>query len=374
MTEITSTLAELNASVKDFTTEQQNKIAQVEDTLCKTAERLNQVEVALKRPQMVMTKSESFDGFGQFIRKGIDDISAKAMISSNDSNGGYLIPSSAVQLINQHLQSRSTIRRLASVTTITNDAMDILIEKTEPDVGWVAETDARDDTSTPELVKLSISAHEVYAKPKVSQRMLDDAAVNVESWLAERIADKIAKTENQAFLYGDGTTKPKGILSYPTTDIGKGEWGKIETLAITADKDITADDLIDVFYSMKSEYLEGACWIMSRRAAAMVRKIKDGNDMYVWQASLAADQPNLLMGYAVYLCDDIEPLKEKIIFANVAKAYQIVDRANMNVLRDPFSAKPYVEFYATKRVGGDVINFDAIKIVDITKINNTPQE
>lgn len=212
-----------------------------------------------------------------------------------------------------------------------------------------------------------IQLHEVYAKPKVSQRMLDDAAINVESWLAGRIADKMAKTENQAFLYGDGVSKPKGILNYPTVELGSGEWGKIESLTVNLGELKTADHLIDIFYAMRSEYLEGAYWIMPRRVAALIRKLKGEQGAYVWQPSLLADQPNLLMGYPVYLCDDMNPEQEKIIFANIAKSYQIVDRSDMNVLRDPFSAKPYVEFYATKRVGGDVINFDAIKIMNLTK-------
>ncbi len=361
MSEITTTLAELNASVKDFATDQEQKMAKVEENLTKATERLNQVEVALRRPQAVESKAEATDGFGRFIRKGIDDISAKAMISSNDAAGGYLIPSSAVNLINQHLNSRSTIRRLSSVATITNDSMDMLVEKTEPDVGWVAETGDRDETSTPELVKISIPVHEVYARPRVSQRMLDDSAVNIESWLADRIADKMAKTENQAFLFGDGQGKPKGILTYPTVEIGQGEWGKIESVEMAA-KD-SADKIIDTFYAMKSEYLEGACWIMSRKSAAKIRSMKDKNGAYIWQASISADQPNLLLGYPVHLCDDLPADKDKIIFANMAKAYQVVDRSQMHVLRDPYSAKPYVEFYATKRVGGDVINFDAVKVI-----------
>jgi HK97 family phage major capsid protein len=366
MTEITTSLAELSTSVKEYATEQQTKMGQVEDLLSKTSHRLDQVEVALKRPQMMESKARNFEGFGRFIRKGIDDISAKAMISSNDANGGYLVPASAVHLINQHLEARSPIRRLASVATITNDTFDLLIEKTEPDVGWVAEDGERPETSTSELAKISIPVHEIYAKPKVSQRMLDDAAINVESWLADRIADKIATTENKAFLYGDGEGKPKGILSYPISPFGKGEWGKIEAVTVNLNQERAVEVLIDTFYAMKSEYLEGACWIMPRQIAAQVRKLKDAVGHYVWQPSLAAEQPNLLMGYPVYLCHDMEPGKEKIIFANLAKAYQIVDRSPMNILRDPFSAKPYVEFYTTKRVGGDVINFDAIKIIDLT--------
>lgn len=361
MSEITTTLAELNASVKDFTADHDQKMSKVEENLTKATQRLNQMEVALRRPQMVESTPDNNEGFSRFVRKGIDDISAKAMISSNDASGGYLIPSSAVNLINQQLTSRSTIRRLSSIATITNDTMDLLVERSEPDVGWVAETANRDETSTPELVKISISAHEIYARPRVSQRMLDDSAVNIESWLADRIADKMAKTENQAFLYGDGQGKPQGILTYPTVDIGKGEWGKIESVTM----DNNADKLIEAFYAMKSEHLEGACWIMSRKSAAKIRTLKDENGTYIWQAAITADQPNLLLGYPVHLCDDLPAVQDKIIFANMAKAYQVVDRSQMSVLRDPYSAKPYVEFYATKRVGGDVINFDAIKIVSI---------
>ncbi len=361
MSEITTTLAELNASVKDFTTDHEQKMAKVEENLTKTTERLNQVEVALRRPQVVATTVESTDGFGRFVRKGIDDVSAKAMILSNDAAGGYLVPDSAVTLINQHLNARSTIRRLSSVATITNDSMDMLIEKTEPDVGWVSETENRDETSTPDLAKISIPVHEIYARPRVSQRMLDDSAVNIESWLADRIADKMAKTENQAFLFGSGDGKPKGILTYPTVDLGKGEWGKIESISMV-EKD-GADKIIEAFYAMKSDYLDGACWVMSRKSASKIRTMKDKSGAYLWQASISADQPNLLLGYPVHLCDDLPADQDKIIFANMSKSYQVVDRSQMNVLRDPYSAKPYVEFYATKRVGGDVINFDAIKII-----------
>ncbi|MBX3458026.1 MAG: phage major capsid protein [Candidatus Paracaedibacteraceae bacterium] len=361
MSEITTTLAELNSSVKDFTMDHEQKMAKVEEGLIKTTERLNQVEIALRRPHAGESKAENTEGFGRFVRKGIDDISAKAMISSNDAAGGYLIPSSAVNLINQHLNSRSTIRRLPSVAIITNDSMDMLLEKTEPDVGWVAETADRDETSTPELVKVSIPVHEVYARPRVSQRMLDDSAVNIEFWLADRIADKMAKTENQAFLFGNGAGKPKGILTYPTVEIGKGEWGKIESVEMIA-KD-SADKIMEAFYAMKSEYLDGACWVMSRKSAAKIRTMKDKSGSYIWHASISADQPNLLLGYPVHLCDDLPSEQDKIIFANMTKAYQVVDRSQMHVLRDPYSAKPYVEFYATKRVGGDVINFDAIKVI-----------
>lgn len=367
MTEIMTSLDELNVSIKDFALEQTKKLGQVEETLSKTAARLDQVEIALKRPPVIEAKPLEYEGFGRFVRKGIDDISIKSMISADDAKGGYLIPHSAVQLINQQLQSRSIIRRLASVATITNDSLDLLVEKTEPDVGWVAETDRRDETSAPELIKVSIPAHEIFAKPRVSQRMLDDAAINIESWLAERIADKMAKIENQAFLYGDGSAKPKGILAYPAVALGKGEWGKIESISLALNKENAADVLIDLFYAMKSEYLEGACWIMSRAVAAKIRKLKDGQGSYLWQPALAADQPNLLLGYPVYLCDDMKPEEEKLIFANIHKAYQVVDRSNINVLRDPFSAKPYVEFYTTKRVGGDVINFDAVKIANLTE-------
>jgi HK97 family phage major capsid protein/HK97 family phage prohead protease len=344
---------------------------QMETILQKSSDRLDRLEVALRRPGVMLSETKGDDletqGFNRFIRKGMDDLSVKALISSSDKEGGYLIPESSLHLIHQHLKILSPIRKLANGTTISNNSFDILLDKVQTAAGWVGETDDRPETKVGDLVKVSIPVHEIYAKPRVSQRLLDDAAINVDAWLAERIAEQMARLENNAFLFGDGVAKPKGILDYPMIE-GSGEWGKFECFKANLTGKNTADQLIDAFYSLKADYLPGSCWLMSPKIAAHIRKIQEKSGTYLWQDTFSTETPNTLLGYPVHLCDELDQAKVgTLLFGNIRAAYQIVDRSQMSLLRDPYSAKPYVEFYATKRVGGDVLNFDALKIITLVK-------
>lgn len=182
----------------------------------------------------------------------------------------------------------------------------------------------------------------------------------------------MAQVENQAFLRGDGKNKPRGFLNYPTVKRENLEWGKIEHVLTGKDGAFSerdpADILIEAIYAMKSEYQRGAVWLMSASAHASVRRLKDKNGLYLWQPGISLDTGPTLMGHKVVIIDDMPVLNpgeasDSIVFANLKEGYQIVDRMGTRVLRDPFSAKPYVEFYTTKRVGGDVINFDAFKVI-----------
>ncbi len=243
------------------------------------------------------------------------------------------------------------------------------MDKGSADVGWVSELADRAETGTPELEKVRISVHQIYAKPRASQKILDDARIDVENWLVGKVSEKMAASENAAFVNGDGDNKPKGFLSYPLVNVAAGEWGKIESVKSGADGQFVKPDvLLDAINAMKPQYLHGAVWLMSRSAMAALRKFKDDWNQYLWQPGLAAGSPATLFGYPVVVNDEMPALidgKEStsIVFANFHEVYQIVDRESMHVLRDPYSAKPYVEFYVTKRVGGDVINFDAIKAI-----------
>lgn len=333
----------------------------------KSSKRFDLLETALRRPGISLSGEDSRNqngGFSHFLRKGIDDYSQKAMISSSDKEGGYLIPESSIHLINQHLKEHSPLRQFANTVTVGTASYDLLLDRVEAVSGWVGETDDRPETKVSDLVKISIPVHEIYAKPRVSQRLLDDASINIESWLSEKIAQKMVHMENQAFLYGDGQGKPKGILTYPQVATGKGEWGKFESFQINAQGKEAANDLIDAFYSLKADYLAGSCWMMSPKTAASIRKLQEKSGAYLWQNSFSSMTPSTLLGYPVYLCDELDSDKgNMVLFGNLRETYQIVDRQQMSVLRDPYSAKPYVEFYATKRVGGDVINFDALKVI-----------
>lgn len=337
----------------------------------KSTQRIEKMEISLQRPAFPEAKftAETTD-FSQFVRKGIETFNQKSLTSQTEPGGGYLIPSPVVKLINQGITSHSVIRQLAANTNINADSLDLLLEKTEGDAGWVSEIAEREETGTPELAKIHIPVHQIYAKPRVSQKLLDDASINIDQWVCDKIADKFAKIENNAFLFGSGTGQPRGILTADICEIDKEVWGKVSTLITGSETEFaTVDDILQVVYALKSKYLPGASWIMPRSVAFKIAKMKDKQGQYIWQRSLSAEQPNTLLGYPVYLCDDM--IKEKtplrIVFGNVKEAYHVADRAQMSMLRDPFSAKPYVEFYATKRVGGDLVKCDALKYIQFDK-------
>jgi HK97 family phage major capsid protein len=236
------------------------------------------------------------------------------------------------------------------------------------DAGWMI-TDELNDSGTPDLTKLCIPVHPLYAKPKASQKILDDTGNSLEEWIISKITQKVAALENHAFLYGDGEHKPKGIFSYEFVQIGEGQWEKIESVNTNA---IDRDCLISIVTSLKSEYLSNAAWLMSRSAFTVIQKITDSIGHFLWQSPLALSMPSCLLGYPVVVSDDMPQITDEstrvpILFGDFASAYQIVDRGEISVLRDPYSSKPYVEFYATKRVGGDMVDFDAVKALCIEK-------
>ena len=304
--------------------------------------------------------------FQHFLRSG-DDYGQKSLSSTDSRSQTILIPNSTQEFVEGVIPDYSPLRKIAKVSQIATESLELLVDKGGADVGWVAETGRRDETEAPELAKITIPTFEMYARPRASQKLLDDACVNIEQWLIQKIAMQMGIMETQAFVNGDGKNKPRGYLTHPTTDLGTPEWGKIEKMSSFSEGKIEDTDvLVEVFHSMKPEYLEGAHWIMSRATLAMVRKMKDKDGHYVWLPHVSQESSSTLLGYPVIICDAMpNPSKESlsIAFGNFKQAYQIVERQDIQLLRDPYSAKPYVEFYATKRIGGDVINFDAIKLI-----------
>jgi HK97 family phage major capsid protein len=291
-------------------------------------------------------------------------------LSSGTETGSLLMPSPVRDMMFQSLEELSPVRRLARVTTITTDTLEILTEKDKPQVGWASETSELAETQTPELNHIRIPVHYVYAKPKVSQKLLDDSAIQLDNWLVQKISHIMAVTEEEAFIRGDGDNKPKGFLTYPLAPVGSGSFGKIEAI-YTGNKGqiVSPEVLFETMTSLKSQYLNGATWLMSRSALAAIRQMKDpSTGHFLWQPGLMDKAPGTLLGYPVVVCDHMPALttglaSTPIAFGNFSQSYQIVDRQGVQILRDPYSAKPYVEFYVTKRVGGDVVNFDAIKLI-----------
>jgi HK97 family phage major capsid protein len=243
-----------------------------------------------------------------------------------------------------------------------------LVDYGEFGASWVGETATRSETTTTTLEKITIPAHEISAMPKATQRLLDDSAFDLETWIADRVAEKFTLTENSAFISGDGTDKPKGILSQTMIANTSWSWGKIGYIPTGNPSSFTStnqhDVLIDVIYALKADYRAGAVWIMNSKTASTIRKFKDAEGRYLWNEGGDATQQANLLGYPVFISENMPNLGTDtypILFGNFSLGYTIVDGQDIRTLRDPYSAKPHILFYTTKRVGGNVTNFEAIK-------------
>jgi HK97 family phage major capsid protein len=304
------------------------------------------------------------EAFKKYLRTG-NDAEFKALSVQVDPDGGYLVtPEMSDEIVKKVFES-SPVRQLASVQQIGTSELEIIQDLDEAAAAWVGETSARAATATPQLKKIRIPVHEMYAFPLATQKILDDAFVNVESWISEHVSMKFSRTEATAFISGDGVNKPRGILSYAA---GTG-FEQIEQVETATQAVLVGDDLINIRYALKGAYLPGAAWLFKRSTIAAIRKLKEtSTDNYIWQPGLQGGQPDTLLGYPIYEADDLSAIGAgnlSGIFGNFAQGYQVVDRFGIRVLRDPFTAKPYVGFYTTMRVGGAVKNFEALKILKI---------
>ncbi|RZS80648.1 phage major capsid protein [Pigmentiphaga kullae] len=296
----------------------------------------------------------------------------KAMSAGSDPDGGYLLPAPTVGRMVKKIYEQSTMRQLATVQTISTDALEGIADNDEADAGWVAETETRDDTGTPQIGKYRIEAHEMYAQPKVTQKLIDDAATDVEAWLSGKVGDKFARLEGAAFWTGDGVGKPRGVAAYPTaaTADDTRAWGTFEHINTGTNGDFgtgKVDVLMDLQGAFKDAYLQNAAFVMRREVRTKIRKLKSSNDdRYLWEPSLQAGQPDRLLGYPARIDQFMPALGNgslSLAFGDFREAYIIVDRIGVRTLRDPYTAKPYVRFYSTKRTGGGAVNFEAVKFV-----------
>lgn len=308
-----------------------------------------------------------------YMRKGDDTPEAmKALSVGSDPDGGYTVePDTSGRIVTKIFES-SPMRQVASVQTIGTDSLEGMYDLEEASAGWVGETEARSETGTPKLAVWRIPVHEMYAKPKATQKILDDSMIDIEAWLSGKVSDKFSRQENAAFVNGDGVGKPRGFLTYPTGSTIPGTIQRFKT-GVNGGFDATgdgADVLISSIYEgLKQAYRSGARWFMPRSAVSAVRKLKAADGSYLWQPGISAGNPATLMGFPILEFEDMPTIATgslSIAFGNMAEAYQIVDRQGIRVLRDPYSSKPYVEFYTTKRVGGDVLNFEALKLVEFS--------
>ena len=367
---------ELKTALADFVTEIKSKLKEQDDRMTKLDRKTMFVS---KRPALARTNDAEpphQKAFAAYLRSGDDDalrgleIEGKAMSTAVAADGGYLVDPQTADVIKSTLSSTASIRAIANVVNVDATSYDVLIDHAEIGAGWATETGAATETTTPVIDRITIPLHELSALPKASQRLLDDSAFDIEGWLAGRIADKFARSEAAAFVAGDGIDKPRGFLNYPRVDDAVWTWGNIGTVPTGADGafDATApaDAVIDLVYALEAEYRAGATFVMNSKTAGVVRKLKDNDGRFLWSDGLSAGEPARLLGYPVLVAEDMPDIASgaaAIAFGNFAAGYTIAERPDLRVLRDPFSAKPHVLFYATKRVGGAVSDFAAIKLL-----------
>ncbi|HEY0282980.1 MAG TPA: phage major capsid protein [Rhizomicrobium sp.] len=317
---------------------------------------------------------ETKAAFERYIRKGdaggLDALELKAMSAGSPADGGYTVPLEIEQTIDRVLAKVSPLRAIATVRQIGGNVYRKPIAKTGAATGWVAETGARAQTDAPTLAAIDFPAMELYAMPAATQTLLDDSQVDLEAWLAGEVQTVFAEQEGAAFVSGNGTTQPKGFLTETKVAEASWEWAKLGFVLSGGDGAFAAADptdvLINLAYAPKQAYRANGSWVMNRKTESVIRKFKDSQHNYIWQPGASAGQQPTLLGYPVAEAEDMPDIASgsySIAFGDFARGYLIVDRVGVRVLRDPYSAKPYVLFYTTKRVGGGVQNFEAIKLM-----------
>lgn len=375
-------LDEVTSAMNDFIHQFNIFQGEVKSKITAQETKMNQLErksQSFARP-MLSTKidvdTSHKSAFDTYVRSGDDDalrglvIEQKGLSTAVNGDGGYLVDPQTADTIKSSLNGAASIRAIASVVTVEATSYDLLVDHSQVGAGWTNETSTLGETETPIVDRISIKLHELSALPKASQRLLDDSAFDVEGWLAERISAKFNQAESAAFVSGDGVDKPKGFLQYNSADNGTEAWGELGHIKSGVSGDFPAIDpadvLIDLVYGLGAQYRANATFVMNSKTAGRVRKIKDNDGRFLWADSLAAGEPARLLGYPVLICEDMPDIADwapAIAFGDFGAGYTIAERPDLRILRDPFSAKPHVLFYATKRVGGDVSDFKAIKLL-----------
>lgn len=375
--EVKSAMAGFLNEFKTFQGEMKSALQQQEERLTM----LNAKSATYGRP-VLSTQAEievpHVKAFDAYVRTGDDDalrglvLEGKAMSTAVAADGGYLVDPRTSDSIRSMLVSTASLRAIANVVQVDGPSFDVLIDRSEIGSGWATEAGAQAETSSPAIERISIKLHELSAMPKASQRLLDDSAFDVEGWLAGKIATRFIRAESAAFINGDGVDKPKGILLPTKVANASWAWGSLGYVPTGAAADFAttnaSDCIVNLVYALGADYRANAAFIMNSKTAGAVRKMKDADGRFMWGDSLQAGEPPRLMGYPVLICEDMPDVGANaypIAFGDFAAGYTIAERPDLRVLRDPFSAKPHVLFYASKRVGGDITDFAAIKLLKI---------
>jgi len=401
-------LAQINVAFEEFKVSNDNRIKELEkkqtaDVLnVEQVNRINAEITDLKKmfdeAQKVMAairvggiandevtpeKKAHAAAFNKWFRRGdraiaedaLKDLAVKAKLTTDsDTDGGYVVPDEMTKTIDRVLGTMSAMRQLAQVIPIGTSVFKKPINQGGATAGWVGEREARSETNTPQLNLLEFAAMELYALPYATQTMLDDAFFNAEQWLADEVAIAFAEQEGAAYVTGSGVNRPRGLLSYDTIANASYAWGKIGFIATGSGSGFItptttaspADCLISLMYALKQGYRANATWLMSDATMGTVRQLKDVDGKYLWAPPTSPEGVPTILGKSTATDDNMQSIGSNafpIAFGDFRRGYLIVDRFGVRVLRDPYTNKPYIGFYTTKRVGGGIQNFEAIKLL-----------
>lgn len=362
----------------DVVTEE--KLARIDHALDDTKSRLDRLALEMSRPRIGGKLVDDHSGrehksaFNHYMRSGeasgLKALEAKALSRGSGADGGYLVPLPTERDVLRRLAKFSPIRAISSVREISGASLRRAFSTTGPAAGWVAEADPRPQTNNQQLADMTFPAMELYAMPAATQALLDDSVIDIEQWIAEEVQTAFAEQEGAAFVSGDGVNKPKGFLSYTSVADASWTWGNIGYVLTGAAGAFAASDpsdaLVNLVYALRAGFRQNGKFVMGRRAQSLVRQFKTTTGDYIWAPPATADAGASLMNFPVVEAEDMpDPAANSlsIAFGDFERGYVVVDRVGIRVLRDPYSAKPYVLFYTTKRVGGGVQNFEAIKLL-----------
>lgn len=364
----------------DVVTEE--KLARIDAALDDAKRRLDRVQLDRARPALSGRDERRPDpalvehkaAFDRYVRageaSGLKELELKALSAGSGPDGGYLVPPPVESDVLRRLAKLSPIRAIASNQVISTGLYKRAFSTAGPASGWVGEAASRPQTDSPVLAELAYPAMELYAMPAATQTLLDDAVVDIDRWLADEVETAFAEQEGTAFVLGDGVSRPKGFLASTTVADAAWSWGKLGTVSTGVSAAFAAtspsDILIDLVYALRAGYRQNACFVMNRHVQSAIRKMKDATGDYLWQPPATADGTATLMSFPVVEAEDMPDIADgslSIAFGDFRRGYLVVDRAGIRVLRDPYSAKPYVLFYTTKRVGGGVQDYAAIKLL-----------
>lgn len=298
--------------------------------------------------------------FLDLLRTGCETPETKAMMGGSDPQGGYLLPSQLDNMLSKNLRENSPMRQLATVVPVGGTDFKQVHSIGGTGYTWVGETTERPETAAPSLKQLTVPTHEVYAMPGVTQNLLDDNEFDLENWLTEELTEAFSDGESDAFINGNGVARPRGLFTYDVVTTGDAtrahnEFQYIPTGANGAFDATKADVLINLIHAVKPRYRRNAAWLMNGEVLEVVRKMKEAtSDAYIWQPGLQAGQPSTLLGFPVHEDENVPAIATgslSVAFGDFRRAYTITDRST-SLLRDPYTKKPYVMFYSSKRVGG----------------------